>query len=163
MIGKGSAFAALLVGLCAASGSVAATLPPPKTLAIDVQQPDIVLVRKDGKKWRKHRKRHRIRHSFRQRHWLGTYEGRRWARLRESDAALSRREARQRMECERGIEIVTDFGFSDVQPTACTGRAFNFNATRDGHPYSVTLNPADGELSQVKKLKAAKLWEGRPD
>jgi hypothetical protein len=53
--------------------------------------------------------------------------------------------------CEEAQKIVTDFGFSDVRATSCSGKTYALEAIRDGQPYSIKLSAADGELTEVKK------------
>jgi hypothetical protein len=56
------------------------------------------------------------------------------------------------LSCGKAKTIIGGYGFSHVQPSDCDGRVFAFNATRDGKPFSVTLNAQNGELIQVRKL-----------
>jgi hypothetical protein len=53
--------------------------------------------------------------------------------------------------CEAAADVVTDFGFSEVETTSCSGELYEFAAKRDGMAYSIKVNPADGELAEVKK------------
>jgi hypothetical protein len=53
--------------------------------------------------------------------------------------------------CEAATDIVKSFGFSDVQPTSCSGEVYGFEADRDGSAYSIKLSAADGELTEVRK------------
>jgi hypothetical protein len=54
--------------------------------------------------------------------------------------------------CDAAAEIVGGYAFSRVTPVSCSGTAYQFQATRQDRSYSVTLNPADGDLISVHKL-----------
>ena len=54
--------------------------------------------------------------------------------------------------CDAAAEIVGGYAFSRVTPVSCSGTAYQFQATREDRSYSVTLNPADGDLISVHKL-----------
>ena len=56
------------------------------------------------------------------------------------------------MSCDKASKVVSDYGFSDVKPATCSGSTYAFNAIRDGKPYSVKLDAASGELTEVKKV-----------
>jgi len=53
--------------------------------------------------------------------------------------------------CAKAGEIVSGYGFKSVESVTCKGQVYAFNATRDGKPFSVKLNSASGELTEVKK------------
>ncbi len=53
--------------------------------------------------------------------------------------------------CEEAQGIVSDFGFSDVKATSCSGSTYEIEAVRDGKPFTIKLSAADGELTEVKK------------
>lgn len=53
--------------------------------------------------------------------------------------------------CTKAGQIVSGYGFKSVQSVTCKGQVYAFNATRDGKPFSVKLNSASGELTEVKK------------
>ena len=57
------------------------------------------------------------------------------------------------LSCDKAKTIVSDFGFSDITPRTCTGTVYDFNAKRDGKPYSVKVSSLSGELKGVKKIK----------
>jgi hypothetical protein len=57
------------------------------------------------------------------------------------------------MSCDKAGQIVSGYGFTSVQPTACTGQIFAFNATRSGKAYVIKLSSASGELTEVKKVQ----------
>jgi hypothetical protein len=48
--------------------------------------------------------------------------------------------------------VVSSFGFSSVEAASCTGKIYAFNAQRDGKAFSIKLDSASGELTDVKKL-----------
>jgi hypothetical protein len=60
--------------------------------------------------------------------------------------------AKPSLSCEKATEVVSGFGFRDIKPVTCKGQTYAFNATRDGKTYSIKLNAANGELTEVKKL-----------
>lgn len=55
--------------------------------------------------------------------------------------------------CSKAGDIVSGYGFSAVKPADCDGQVYAFNATRDGKSFSIKLNAASGELTEVKKLQ----------
>ena len=57
------------------------------------------------------------------------------------------------MTCGKASGIISGYGFSSVKSSDCTGEVFAFNATRDGKSFSIKLNAASGELTEVKKLQ----------
>ena len=57
------------------------------------------------------------------------------------------------MSCDKASKIVSDYGFSSVTPANCKGKVYAFNATRSGKNYVISLNPANGELTEVKKAR----------
>ncbi|VAV92399.1 hypothetical protein MNBD_ALPHA08-2027 [hydrothermal vent metagenome] len=65
----------------------------------------------------------------------------------------AQRQASNQLSCDKAKSIVTDFGFSDVTARTCTGTVYDFNAKRDGNPYSVKVSSLSGELKGVKKIK----------
>jgi hypothetical protein len=56
------------------------------------------------------------------------------------------------LSCGKAKTIIDGYGFTHVQSSDCDGQVFAFNATRDGKPFSVTLNALNGELIEVRKL-----------
>lgn len=62
-----------------------------------------------------------------------------------SSAALGR------ITCDQGAGIVTDFGFSDVQTSSCSGEDYEFAAMRDGQPYRIRMRSDNGELTEVRR------------
>jgi hypothetical protein len=53
--------------------------------------------------------------------------------------------------CDKATNIVSDYGFTQVKPTACTGKVYAFSAQRDGKPFVIKMSSASGELTEVKK------------
>lgn len=56
-----------------------------------------------------------------------------------------------RITCDRGADIVSEFGFSDVQAQGCSGVTYDFAATRDGQSYRIKMQSSDGELTEVRR------------
>lgn len=56
------------------------------------------------------------------------------------------------LSCEKATEVVAGFGFSSVEASSCSGKLYAFNAKRGGKSFAIKLNPASGELTEVKKL-----------
>ncbi|MCX7348157.1 MAG: hypothetical protein NTZ54_01060 [Alphaproteobacteria bacterium] len=54
--------------------------------------------------------------------------------------------------CEKATELVSGYGFSSVEASSCTGTVYAFNAKRGGKSFAIKLNPASGQLTEVKKL-----------
>jgi hypothetical protein len=54
--------------------------------------------------------------------------------------------------CEKGARIVSGYGFSDVKPKSCDGKTYSFTGIRSGKNYEITLSPANGELTEVKRI-----------
>lgn len=57
------------------------------------------------------------------------------------------------LSCKKAESIVSEFGFSDITPRTCNGSVYDFNAKRDGKPYSVKVSSLSGELKGVKRIK----------
>ena len=58
----------------------------------------------------------------------------------------------QGLSCDKATSVVSGYGFSSVTPSSCSGKVYAFNATRDGKQFAIKLDPASGELTEVKKL-----------
>ena len=56
------------------------------------------------------------------------------------------------LSCEKATSVVSGYGFSSVTAESCKGKVYAFNASRDGKNFAVKLDPASGELTEVKKL-----------
>ncbi|MFL5260495.1 MAG: hypothetical protein ACJ8AS_12140 [Hyphomicrobiales bacterium] len=53
--------------------------------------------------------------------------------------------------CDKAKKIVSDYGFTQVEPKSCEGKVYAFSARRDGKPFSIKMSAASGELTEVKK------------
>lgn len=56
------------------------------------------------------------------------------------------------LSCEKATAVVSGYGFSSVEAASCTGKLYAFNAKRDGKSFAIKLDPASGQLTEVKKL-----------
>ncbi|WP_373505966.1 hypothetical protein [Aestuariivirga sp.] len=56
------------------------------------------------------------------------------------------------LSCEKAGSIVSGYGFSSVKAESCKGKIYAFNASRGGKAFAIKLDPASGELTEVKKL-----------
>lgn len=56
------------------------------------------------------------------------------------------------LSCEKATEVVASYGFSSVEASGCSGKVYAFNAKRGGKSFAIKLNPASGQLTEVKKL-----------
>ncbi|MCA3561879.1 MAG: hypothetical protein IOC82_12710 [Aestuariivirga sp.] len=56
------------------------------------------------------------------------------------------------LSCEKATEVVSGFGFSSVEASSCSGKLYAFNAKRGGRSFAIKLDPASGEITEVKKL-----------
>ena len=56
------------------------------------------------------------------------------------------------LSCEKATSVVSGFGFSSVEAASCAGKVYAFNAKRGGNSFAIKLDPASGELTEVKKL-----------
>jgi hypothetical protein len=54
--------------------------------------------------------------------------------------------------CESATQVVAGFGFSSVEASSCSGKIYAFNAKRGGKSFAIKLDPASGQLTEVKKL-----------
>jgi len=54
--------------------------------------------------------------------------------------------------CDKGITIVSSFGFTDVTAKSCEGTTFVYSAERGGKPFEINLSQTSGELTAVKRL-----------
>lgn len=67
--------------------------------------------------------------------------------------AVKPRLASNQLSCDKVKSIVSGFGFSDITTLTCTGTVYDFNARRDGNPYTIKVSSLSGELKGVKKIK----------
>ena len=56
------------------------------------------------------------------------------------------------LSCDKATEVVASYGFSSVEAAGCTGKVYAFNAKRGGKNFAIRLDPASGQLTEVKKL-----------
>ena len=56
------------------------------------------------------------------------------------------------MSCDEARSIIASYGFSAVKAESCTGKLYAFSAARGGKTFAIRLDPARGELTEVKKL-----------
>jgi hypothetical protein len=69
------------------------------------------------------------------------------------EAKKKKEQQAQSLSCDKASEIVSGYGFTSVKSTSCKGPVYAFNASRDGKPFSIKMNSASGELTEVKKQK----------
>ena len=55
----------------------------------------------------------------------------------------------QAVSCEKAQAIVGDYGFKEIKAEECAGAIFHFSATRDGKPFSIQIEAANGEVAKV--------------
>lgn len=56
------------------------------------------------------------------------------------------------LSCDKATSVVSGYGFSNVTASSCKGKVYAFSAVRDGNAFTIKLDPASGELTEVKKL-----------
>lgn len=56
------------------------------------------------------------------------------------------------LSCEKATSVVSGYGFSSVEASTCSGKLYAFNGKRGGNSFAIKLDPASGELTEVKKL-----------
>lgn len=56
------------------------------------------------------------------------------------------------LSCDKATEVVAGFGFSSVEASSCSGKVYAFNAKRGGKNFAIKLDPASGQLTEVRKL-----------
>ena len=54
--------------------------------------------------------------------------------------------------CDKGMGIVSSFGFTNVTSKSCTGSTLVYSAERSGSPFEIEVSAKSGELTAVKKL-----------
>jgi hypothetical protein len=57
----------------------------------------------------------------------------------------------QTVSCEKAQAIVGEYGFKEIKADLCVGATFHFSATRDGKPFSIQIEAANGELAKVQR------------
>jgi hypothetical protein len=55
--------------------------------------------------------------------------------------------------CDKGASVVSEYGFSNVEPKTCTGKIYTFKAARTGKSYDVSVSSANGEITEVRKIQ----------
>jgi len=55
--------------------------------------------------------------------------------------------------CEKAQAIVAEYGFKHIKAELCIGENFEFHATRDGKPFLIEIEAANGELAKVRRLR----------
>lgn len=55
--------------------------------------------------------------------------------------------------CEKAQAVVAEFGFKQIKAELCIGESFEFHATRDGKPFLIEIEAANGELAKVQRLR----------
>jgi len=58
--------------------------------------------------------------------------------------------------CDKGLSIVSGYGFENVKTKTCETGTLAYNAERSGQPFEIDVNPKTGELIAVKKITVAK-------
>lgn len=56
------------------------------------------------------------------------------------------------LSCDKATSVVSGYGFSSVEAATCSGKLYAFNAKRGGNSFAIKLDPASGQLTEVKKL-----------
>jgi hypothetical protein len=57
----------------------------------------------------------------------------------------------QTVSCEKAQAIVGEFGFKEIKADLCDGAIFHFSATRDGKPFTIQIEAANGEFAKVQR------------
>lgn len=70
----------------------------------------------------------------------------------QANAAAPQKRPPAGLTCEKAGSVIGGYGFSSVTPSSCAGKVYAFNAKRDGKSFAIKLDPASGELTEVKKL-----------
>jgi len=58
---------------------------------------------------------------------------------------------RNALDCDRAREVVSEYAFSAVSPTNCSGPIYAFQASRGDTAYAVRLSASTGEITKVEK------------
>jgi hypothetical protein len=74
------------------------------------------------------------------------------AKLTPSEKIEPTKQKTKQISCEKGADIVKGYGFADVKPKSCDGKTFAFTGTRSGKSYEINIAPANGELTEVKRI-----------
>jgi hypothetical protein len=54
--------------------------------------------------------------------------------------------------CKKAIATVSKYAFSDIQVLSCKGKIYQFSGLRKGKLFSIKVNPASWELTEVARL-----------
>lgn len=71
---------------------------------------------------------------------------------RSASAAAAKPLAEGPLSCEKATSLVSGYGFSSVEAATCSGKLYAFNAKRGANSFAIKLDPASGQLTEVKKL-----------
>lgn len=69
----------------------------------------------------------------------------------KQDVASSKTQAG--FNCDKGVAVVTGYGFSEVKAKSCSGRIFTYGATRASKPFEVSVSANNGEITEVRKVQ----------
>lgn len=58
----------------------------------------------------------------------------------------------KKIDCGKGLSIVSGYGFSGVTTKTCSGDTLIYNATRSGKNFEIQVSATNGELTNVKRL-----------
>lgn len=71
---------------------------------------------------------------------------------KSASAAAAKPLAEGPLSCEKATSLVSGYGFSSVEAATCSGKLYAFNAKRGANSFAIKLDPASGQLTEVKKL-----------
>lgn len=71
---------------------------------------------------------------------------------KSASAAAAKPLAEGPLSCEKATSLVSSYGFSSVEAATCSGKLYAFNAKRGANSFAIKLDPASGQLTEVKKL-----------
>jgi hypothetical protein len=55
--------------------------------------------------------------------------------------------------CDKGVAVVTGYGFSGVASKSCAGKIFTYRATRASKAFEVSVSALNGEITEVRKVQ----------
>jgi hypothetical protein len=67
-------------------------------------------------------------------------------------SAVATKSSGGKVSCEKGLDIIKGYGFSDVKQKSCTGKVYAFTGTRSGKTYEILVSPGSGALTEVKRI-----------
>lgn len=97
--------------------------------------------------------RRRFSQSANRRAALAVAKPRKAARIAARDAVPNDATGALPITCEKAQAIVAEFGFKQIEAELCIGENFEFHATRDGKPFLIEIEAANGELAKVQRLR----------